>query len=206
MPVPELVVFDLYGTLISFGIKKHPYRKVLQWARQQGRIPHPDDARVLMTLSGDAADIFSKMGIDVPGYMLRQLYEDIEQEVESLSLYDDVITVLEQLSAKGVPMVICSNLAQPYGVVIQRLLSGFQFIECLSYEVGYIKPERDMYKCIVNLSGVAPSQSIFVGDTLHADYEGPKEFGFHARHLVRDGHELKGEVIGSLTEILSIFR
>jgi HAD superfamily hydrolase (TIGR01549 family) len=206
MSAPNLVVFDLYGTLINFGIKNHPYRKILQWARQQGRAPHPDDARTIMTIPSNAADIFSKMGIDAPAHMLDQLDDEIEQEIESLTLYDDVLPVLSQLTANRIPMAICSNLAQPYGAVIQTLLPQFQFIRCLSYEVGFIKPDREMYEFVVNRSGVAQSQAIFVGDTLLADYEGPKEFGFLARHLVRDELTLKSKSIKDLNEILNFIR
>jgi HAD superfamily hydrolase (TIGR01549 family) len=206
MSVPNLVVFDLYGTLINFGIKNHPYRKILQWARQQGRSPHPDDARTIMTTLGNPTDIFSKMGIDVPSQMLSQFNDEVEQEIESLTLYDDVLPVLSQLTANRIPMAICSNLAQPYGAVIQTLLLQFQFIRCLSYEVGFIKPDREMYEFVVNRSGVTQSQAIFVGDTLHADYDGPKEFGFNARHLVRDGLELEADAIRDLREILHFIR
>ena len=155
-----------------------------------------------MTIPGNTADIFSKMGIDAPAHMLDQLDDEIEQEIESLTLYDDVLPVLSQLTANRIPMAICSNLAQPYGTVIQKLLPQFHFIKCLSYEVGFIKPDREMYEFVVNRSGVTQSQAIFVGDTLHADYDGPKKFGFNARHLVRDGLELKSEAIKDLTEIL----
>lgn len=86
MSAPRLVIFDLYGTLIRFGVQNHPYRKVMQWARQQGRSPHPEDARTIMTLSGGVANVFSRMGIDIPDYMLRQLNSEIEQEIESLTL------------------------------------------------------------------------------------------------------------------------
>lgn len=205
MSAPELVIFDLYGTLIRFGVQNHPYRKVMQWARQQGRPPRPEDARTIMTLSGGVANVFSRMGIDIPDHMLRQLNSEIEQEIESLTLFDDVISALSRLDSYGISMAICSNLAQPYGIVVDKLLSDFHFIKCLSYEVGYVKPEREMYEWIVSRSGVAPSQSMFVGDTLHADYEGPKEFGFRARHLVREGPQLKNEVIGDLADILSDF-
>jgi HAD superfamily hydrolase (TIGR01549 family) len=206
MSAPNLVVFDLYGTLINFGIKKHPFRRILQWAREQGRSPHPDDARTIMTTLGNPTDIFSKMGIDAPSRMLSQFNDEVEKEIESLTLYDDVLPVLSQLTANRIPMAICSNLAQPYGTVIQKLLPQFHFIKCLSYEVGYIKPDKEMYEYVVNRSDVAQSEAIFVGDTLLADYEGPKEFGFKARHLVRDGLELKAEAIRDLREILHFIR
>lgn len=101
-------------------------------------------------------------------------------------------------------MAICSNLAHPYGIVIDQLLPDFNFIQCLSYEVGYIKPDKEMYEWITKHTGTMPSESLFVGDTLLADYEGPKRFGFQARHLVRRGHSSK-EVVTDLATILASF-
>ncbi len=46
---PRLVVFDLYGTLVKFGVACHPFRKVLKWAHANGRKPLDSDARYLMT-------------------------------------------------------------------------------------------------------------------------------------------------------------
>jgi FMN phosphatase YigB (HAD superfamily) len=62
-------------------------------------------------------------------------------------------------------MTICSNLAKPYGVVIDRLLRRFCFSRYLSYEVGAIKPERKIYESIVDGSGLTPERILFIGDT-----------------------------------------
>lgn len=87
--------------------------------------------------------------------------------------------------------------------VIDRLLPGIPLVKCLSYSVGYIKPESDIYRWMVERENVRRDKCLFVGDTLLADYEGPKEFGFQARHLVR-GSINHAEVIGSLTDLLIV--
>lgn len=201
---PKLVIFDVYGTLIRFGIKNHPYRKVMKWAQQQGRPPQPQDARTIMTQSCKLAEVFSTMGIEVPAHMLSRLQNEIEEEIRSLTLFDEVIPVLNKLSTIGVPVAICSNLAKPYGTAIDTLLPDFKFIRCLSYEVGSIKPEKAIYESIILHSKLTPQQCLFVGDTQLADYDGPKNFGFQARHLVR-GCQSSNDRINDLTEILTLF-
>jgi FMN phosphatase YigB (HAD superfamily) len=199
---PNLVIFDLYGTLVQFGVHNHPYRKVMQWARQQGRVPQPDDARTLMTQPGDAVEVFASMGIFPPANMLAQFHADIEQELSSLTLFEDAIPTLSQLSEWQIPLAVCSNLAQPYGAALNQLLSQVPFLKFLSYEVGYIKPEVKMYQYIVERAGVNAEHCLFIGDTVLADYEGPKKFGFNAKHLIR-GAAPNGDIIGSLYEILN---
>lgn len=204
MATPKLVIFDLYGTLIRFGVKNHPYRKIMRWAQENGRPPKPQDARTIMTQACAPAEVFAAIGIEVPTHMLSRLQAEIEEEIQSLTLFDDAIPVLNQLTSSGIPVAICSNLAQPYGIAINTLLPEFKIIKCLSYEVGYIKPEVEIYGWITNRSSLTPEQCLFVGDTRLADYEGPKLHGFQARYLIREGNR-SDETITDLTEILALF-
>ena len=200
---PALIVFDLYGTLVQFGIKHHPFRKILLWAREQGRSPQPDDARRLMTANKDCGELLATLGIFPPANMLAQLHQEIQEELASLTLYDDVLPTLDTLANQGVPFAICSNLAKPYGVVIDKILPRFKFTRHLSYEIGAVKPDREIYESIVMGTCLAPGQILFIGDTLLADYDGPTQFGFRAKHLVRS-QPSGSNSIASLTEILRL--
>jgi HAD superfamily hydrolase (TIGR01549 family) len=200
---PALIVFDLYGTLVQFGMMHHPFRKVLLWARQQGRSPQPDDARRLMTADKDCGELLATLGIFPPANMLAQLHQEIQEELASLTLFDDALPTLDELANQGIPLAICSNLAKPYGAVIDKLLPQFNFARHLSYELGAIKPDREIYESIVAGTGLAPGQILFIGDTSLADYEGPTQFGFRAKHLVRS-QPSGGNSIASLTEALPL--
>lgn len=201
---PKLVVFDLYGTLVKFGVMHHPFRQLLKWARENGRPVRPDDARQLMTINGDIFTLAERLNIPAPREDLIDLQKLIEMELESLSLFGDVVPTLKKIQSLNIPMAICSNLAQPYGAVIEKLLSDFHFMKFLSYVVGFIKPEIEMYKTITNQTGLSATQCLFVGDTFTADYDGPSKFGFHALHLNREA-STTGYVIGNLAEIMKIF-
>lgn len=200
-PTPKLVVFDLYGTLIKFGTTHHPFRKILKWAHAQGRKPLDTDARILMTMNEDPETIFRSMAIVAPDEMLQMFQKEIDEELNSLTLFDDVIPTLEQLAEEKIDLAICSNLAKPYGVIIDRLLPDFSFTRILSYEAGYIKPDDGIYDAILNRTGHTKEGVLFIGDTFVADYEGPIQYGFHARHLCRTqaSHD---QSIRSLTDIL----
>ena len=79
---PALIVFDLYGTLVQFGIMHHPFRKILLWAREQGRSPQPDDARKLMTTDKDCGELLATLGIFPPANMVAQLHQEIQEELD----------------------------------------------------------------------------------------------------------------------------
>lgn len=186
MTSPSLVVFDLYGTLVRFGIHHHPFRKILLWAREQGRAPKPDDARHIMTTNASAEMMLQGMEIIPPNAMLDQLHEEMEQELSSLTLFDDTRPTLAYLQRRGIAVAICSNLAKPYGIAIDRLLPEFTGTRCLSYEVAAIKPEPAIYDWIMQATAVDAQSILFVGDTRLADYDGPRQHGFDALHLQRN--------------------
>ena len=45
----KYVIFDLFGTLVKYGVQHHPFRQLLKWARENGRPVKADDARTIMT-------------------------------------------------------------------------------------------------------------------------------------------------------------
>lgn len=196
------VTFDLFGTLVKFGVQHHPFRQLLKWARENGRSVRPDDARRVMTINGDVEAISYGLGTNPPIELIHKLEEQISEELSSLVLFDDVIPTLNQIQARGIEIGICSNLAQPYGAVIGRLLNDFGLEQFLSYELGIIKPEAQIYESILRQFNCGAAQCLFIGDTFEADYAGPKAVGMKALHLTRN-HTALSHQISSLTETLT---
>ena len=174
----------------------------MRWAQQQGRKPRPDDARALMTADKECKELLAGLGIYPPSELLEQLHREIQEELDNLELYDDVQPAVDGLLNAGIPLAICSNLSRPYGASIERLLPQVGLMRCLSYQVGAIKPEREIYDWIVRESGMPAQQTLFIGDTRLMDYDGPIKYGFRALHLVRN-QPTGGGTIASLEEILN---
>ncbi|MES2673670.1 MAG: HAD family hydrolase [Pseudomonadota bacterium] len=198
---PDVIIFDLFGTLVDFGIQRHPYRELMKYARNNGRKPLPDDARTIMTIDGDIRHVADQMGINAPETFILKLIEDIDCELESLAIFDDVIPVLQQLQKQNCRMAICSNLAKPYGKAIEHFFSQFPLEKYLSYQCGFIKPEAAMYSTITDAMNVEPERCLFVGDTYIADVLGPQQIGMKSIHLCRSGvgREMN---IGSLSSLI----
>ena len=198
---PNVVVFDLFGTLIKFGVQHHPFRQLLKWARENGRQVRPDDARTIMTINGGVNVINYGLGIKPPCELALKIEAQIEDELSSLTLFDDVLPTLNTLQSHGIKIGLCSNLAQPYGAVIGNLLAGFDLELFLSYELGTINPEAQIYESILRRFKCEAEQCLFIGDTFEADYVGPITLGMKALHLTRSGVAQPHQII-SLTEVL----
>lgn len=183
---PKAVIFDLFGTIVRYRIQRHPYRQLLKWAREQGRKPQPNDARTIMTTNAEIGQLAAHMEIPAPNSLIKKLTDDIEMELQSLELFDDVEPTLDALQNKNIQLAICSNLAKPYGAAISQLLAGYSFTKILSFECGFIKPEPSIYKFAATEMNVDAANCLFVGDTLLADVQGPCNAGMQALHLVRN--------------------
>ena len=201
-PHINVVIFDLFGTLIKFGKMHHPFRTLMKWARENGRQVLPNDARTIMTINGGVDAISLALNIKPPRALVQKIEAQIEDEISSISLFSDVVQTLSALQSSRVRIGVCSNLAQSYGVAIDKLLVHFDLERFLSYELGAIKPESQMYESILDCFGCQPKQCLFVGDTFDADYAGPTAMGMNALHLNRNGLS-KVDEINSLVEVLA---
>jgi FMN phosphatase YigB (HAD superfamily) len=60
------------------------------------------------------------------------------------------------------------------------LLNGFVDVWVLSYEVGHIKPDAEIYRFAAARLGLPAAAILMVGDTVRDDYDGARAPGFDA--------------------------
>jgi HAD superfamily hydrolase (TIGR01549 family) len=194
---PSVIAFDVFGTLVHITQKRAPYKQLIDWMKEQSRLPQPDDAAVIMSYSDDFEELAERFGLTLPEKLLTKLYHDLEAELHSIQLYDDTLSTLEQLKQAGFKIAVCSNLATPYGKAVFPMLPLLDAY-AWSYEVGAIKPDPQTYQYLIDQLQCRADEVLFVGDTPLADKKGPIAFGMSARLINRkDGQTLK-DVLQSL--------
>lgn len=189
-----VVAFDVFGTLVHIGDKRAPYKKLLQWMKDQGRSPQPADAAVIMSQPLSFEDVAARFGMTLPDDLLAALYSDLAAELQSISLYPDTLSTLNQLSQTGVKIALCSNLAHPYGRAVFPMLPRLDAY-AWSYEVGAIKPDPRIYQHLIDQLGCTAEEVLFIGDTPLADVQGPSNFGMSARLINRKDGQMLNEVL-----------
>ncbi|EOH6383456.1 haloacid dehalogenase [Stutzerimonas stutzeri] len=182
----QAVVFDVFGTLLQIGERRHPFRQLMQHLRLQGRTPRPDDARTLMTRNLGLAGAADYFGAQLSNSELASLESDLFTELASVRLFDDALKSLNQLKNAGLKLALCSNLAAPYAIPAKLLLPSFD-VYGWSFEVGTIKPEPAIYRQMIEQLGCEASAIAMIGDTLQADMLGPIGQGMRGYHLQREG-------------------
>src|SRR5690606_19026353 len=105
----------------------------------------------------------------------------------SLALYEDVHPTLEWLQGSGLRRGIVSNWQRGLSHFCRELgiLDYFDFV-VVSAEVGFQKPDVQMFEIAAERMGLAPSQILHIGDHPEQDVGAASACGFRTLHLVRE--------------------
>lgn len=194
---PSVITFDVFGTLVKIGERRSPYRKLMKWLKENGRQPKPDDAKFIMFQNLSFTELIKLIGINIPEQLLQELEHDLDEELQSIVLYEDTLSTLEELKKLGFRLALCSNLAMPYGKVVSSFLPSLDAY-AWSYEVGAVKTESQIYQHLIDKLQCHAKDILFIGDTLLADYSGPNEFGMSARLIDRKNGQKLADVLNDI--------
>jgi putative hydrolase of the HAD superfamily len=103
-----------------------------------------------------------------------------------IDAYKEVGEVLTDLRARGVALAICSNWDWDLHEAIESAgLTGSFDVIVSSAWVGARKPHPRIYTHTLDALGIAPDDTLFVGDTWTCDVDGPRAAGMRAVYLRR---------------------
>lgn len=84
--------------------------------------------------------------------------------------YPDTLSVLADLRAAGVPVAVVSNIAWDIREVFDRYgAAGYVDEFVLSYQEQVMKPDPAIFTAACERLGVAPHETVMVGDSRYAD-------------------------------------
>lgn len=196
--LPKVIIFDAFGTLVKIGTSRSPYRKLMKWLKDNGRKPSTKDASVIMSNPVDIAQLAMLFGENIPTQLLHEINDDLLFELSTIELYKDTTSTLQILKEHGFKIALCSNVAMPYGEQLKKLLPNVFDALFLSYEIGAIKPEDNIYEVIKTHFSCEMSEMLFIGDHPVLDVEKPISLGMDARLIQRHNKQLLTDVIGDL--------
>lgn len=174
----KCVVFDLYGTLLKKPSGLNPYKKLLK--ALHGNDPG-DHFRRVLTEPLDLADLRSASD-KVDEERFSQIQRELNEELMGIAPFPVAQEWIDQCKLAGLMVVVCSNLARPYGPMAKSLLRGIDRW-VFSYEVGYKKPEHDIYQHMFSSFNLLPEEICMIGDSLANDVLMPRSLGMHSIHV-----------------------
>ena len=186
----KAVIFDLYETLITEWVS----RKYLssQCARDLDIDPplfreiwnsrHRDMDTGRLSYRQVLAEILTAAG-RTPDDALMDACEEkrITGKNDCFAAIDEnVLQMLSALKQQGLKLCLCSNCsADEVEELFQSLLLPYFDTVILSYQVGLVKPDKQIYLHCADQLGLLPDECLFVGDGGSRELYGAKEAGMH---------------------------
>jgi HAD superfamily hydrolase (TIGR01549 family) len=213
------VLFDVDFTLCRPGPELSPERYVRIAARHGVTLDASgyDDAREAAALNlkrhpellhDDSIwhrfteEIFVGMG--GPGEIASDCATEIEQgwEVsENFELYEDALSVLEELRAAQLRLGLVSNgIRDLREFVTHHRLDVDAIVGSRAH--GYVKPHPTIFQSALQQLGVEPAHAVMVGDSLEEDIEGARALGMRA--ILIDREERHPEIEERLTDLYGL--
>jgi HAD superfamily hydrolase (TIGR01549 family) len=234
MTVTEGVLFDYGRTLVTFAYPTDALLRVLRQFRPRIEdalgVPAPEAETILdevllpleeyiSSMSEDEVDYmdvyrdtWQRAGLRLPDTLLHEIL-DAEQQCwdRAVEVDGDAMQVLSWLGDRGIRRGVCSNAPFPPEMMHRQVRSNglTDLVDAVvfSSETGRRKPAPEVYEAAIEALGTDPERTLFVGDRVREDYEGPRAVGMravivtaHAEDEPRDGVP----TIASLAELPSL--
>jgi len=213
------VLFDYGRTLVTFRYPTQDLLGVLREFRPRIEkamgVPAPEAEAILEavlvpleeyigSMSEDEVDYMDvyreawhRAGLRLPDDLLHEIL-DAEQRCWDRAVDADALRVLGWLGKRGIRRGVCSNAPFPPEMMRRQVSSNgiAALVDAIvfSSETGRRKPAPDLYLAALEAIGTTPERTLFVGDRVREDYEGPRAVGMravvvtaHAEDEPRDG-------------------
>lgn len=167
----EAIVFDAFGTLVEIEDKRRPFQALVanepSNALLQRAMKYPIGLR----------ELSQQLSSPVSEERLDELEADLSAELKSVRLRPGMDLAWQAVQRAGLPIAICSNLAEPYEAPLRERLAGKPDVSVLSFQTRLMKPQPEIYHLVCNRLGLEPRQVMFIGDSMQADVAGPNAIG-----------------------------
>ncbi|MDA1296762.1 MAG: HAD-IA family hydrolase [Chloroflexi bacterium] len=203
--VPEIIFFDVYGTLAGFDPPREQiqqraatafdmeldregldrgYRDADHFMAQQNasapvRLMSPADRALFFARYEQI--VLSGAGHDVDLELAGKIWNRVRSQEYGWALFEDVVPGFERLRSNGFRVAAISNM--PYGEqeMCETLgLSGHVEFAVTSGDAGVEKPDPRMFRTALERAGVAASKALMVGDSITSDLRAAEAVGMSA--------------------------
>jgi len=125
------------------------------------------------------SNIFIELGIQKN--ISEKISKGIKKEYMDITkwhIYDDTVKTLERLINKNYINIILSNHIPELEEIVKGLGIDKYFLKIYSSgNIGYEKPNSEIYKYVINDAKINPNDCIMIGDSYSSDIQGGTKMG-----------------------------
>lgn len=185
MNTPKYVIFDLYGTLLSFNqlaFIKDLSNVLRARPREVARKFFLDYATTSFHSHEEMViDLINSVENCADAHANERCVALISRHLSNVTLIDQAHHVLSFLKASGFKIGLISNVAQPFKLPFYNsALPPYFDCTVFSCDAGVTKPNAAIYEILLTQLGAQAKECVFVGDSWRNDYLTPKAMGMQA--------------------------
>ncbi|MDU7210376.1 MAG: HAD-IA family hydrolase, partial [Streptococcus sp.] len=117
------------------------------------------------------------------------------EELENITMLDEMRMTLDFLKEKGVPMGIITNGPTEHQLKKVKKLGLYDYIDpkcvLVSQATGFQKPEKEIFNLAAEQFDMNPATTLYVGDSYDNDVVGAFNGGWHSMWFNHRGRSLK---------------
>ena len=133
--------------------------------------------------------VLMEAGIDVSPELITGILSKWQKSNYKMVLFDDVMPALTHLKELGLILGLISNVDRDITPLCEELgLSTLLQVVVTSQEVGFNKPQPEIFQEALKQAEVNPSEAIYVGDQYQIDVVGADEAGMRGVLLDRGNY------------------
>ena len=133
--------------------------------------------------------VLKEAGIETGEKLILALLGKMQQVKMKLVLFDDVVPALTDLKGKGLLLGLISNIDRDITSLLTELgLPSLLQVVVTSQDVGFNKPQPEIFQEALRRAGVQASEAIYVGDQYQIDVGGANKAGMKGVLLDRGGY------------------
>jgi HAD superfamily hydrolase (TIGR01549 family) len=172
---------ERHGLSLDPGLYEHARLAALDSLQRDPDLAHDDEIwiafteRIVRGMGGDA-DTARDCAVEMTRAWERH---------ENFDLYEDTLPVLAELRRYGLKLALVSNTGRDLDeFVSHHRLDVDTAVGSRAH--GRTKPHETIFRAVLDLLGVEPSEAVMVGDSVEDDFDGARALGIRALLLDRD--------------------
>ncbi len=178
------VLFDLGGVIVNWHNSWFIQEVSKEFGLQQEEVSREFNKNLTGISTGKTTEkeFWHNIGKELESLKLMNFEESLLDKIfrKHVSLNDSMIELSRNLSQKGITVGILSNTEHVTYSVVEDLLSLDHFKhKFLSYKIGHLKPEPEIYKHVID-NMPFPKEELFFIDDLKSNVESARSVGIDA--------------------------
>lgn len=170
----KAVIFDLFGTL-TYG-RANPEAKIIESFNldlSEALVEKFVCGTKFVDQKSYLREIVTGLGLeDIPATE-EKISGILKQEIEKEKLKPGSEQILLSLKDQGYKLGLISNIPNPdYDIITRNNLRPYFDATIFSYEVGLLKPGKEIFELCLQELGSRPEEAVMVGDSLRSDIAG----------------------------------